>query len=41
MNALMNASAITMQRIYRSYIGKRKASDVRSEMAEFVLDSRR
>ena len=36
MNALMNASAITMQRIFRGFMGKKKASDVRAEMAEFI-----
>merc|ERR1711988_1009022 len=36
MNALMNASAITMQRVFRGYVGKMKASEVRAEMAAFI-----
>ena len=36
MNALMNASAITMQRVFRGYVGKLKASVVRAEMADFI-----
>ena len=30
------SQAITMQRVFRGYVGKLKASEVRAEMAEFI-----
>ena len=40
MNALMNASAITVQRVHRGHKGRVQASEVRVEMAEFIAQIR-
>ncbi len=34
--ALLSASAITAQRIFRGFLGKSKSAQVRAEMAEFI-----
>ena len=36
MNALMTASAITIERVFRGYMGRIAASVARMEMAEFI-----
>ena len=36
MNALMHASALTMERAFRGYVGRMHAAEARAEMAEFI-----